>query len=264
MVVFLTVGLYLAAIYAGMRTRSLFWDGGSDTTKSASAWSPPLVSSLPSGKQGESIRRGKLLFDETPLYAQGFVKAQVSCSDCHAAGGIQPFAAPMVGLTRLFPMYEKRAGRVISLQDRIQECVVRSENGRPLAPEGQPMQDLVKYIAWLSAPQPGHHAFVGRGFLPLPTMQPDPNRGQAIYAFQCAGCHGDHGQGKPYVFPPVWGQESYNDGAGMNDIRKMAEFVHQNMPQNRMGTLSAQEAWDVSAFIHAQSRPALNPAYAQF
>lgn len=259
-----TAGLYAATVFAGLHVKNLssnqYW--ASDYAKAA--WAPPSEGALAHNVDSDAIRRGKLLFDETPLYAPSFVTAQVSCSGCHAEGGIQPFAAPMVGMSKLFPMYNRRAGRVISLQDRIQECFVRSENGRPLDPKGQTMMDLVRYIGWLSETQPGQHAFQGRGLLPLPAMKPDPQRGQAIYAFQCAGCHGQQGQGKLYMFPPVWGPESYNDGAGMNDLSKMAEFVHHNMPQNRMGTLSAQEAWDVSAFIHAQPRPAFNPAYAHF
>lgn len=260
----LTLCLYAGAIWAGLSVRNLSFYPQSDSSEIQKAWAPPSESTLPFDVRGNSIRRGKLLFDETPLYAQKFTRAQISCSGCHSAGGIQPFAAPMVGLTQLFPMYNQRAGRVISLQERIQECFVRSENGNPLDPKGQPMQDLVKYIAWLSTPQPDHRAFHGRGFLPLTPMHPDPNRGQAIYASQCAGCHGAEGQGKPYVFPPLWGPQSFNNGAGMNDLSKMAQFVHHNMPQNRMGTLSIQQAWDVSAFIHAQPRPALNPAYAHF
>jgi thiosulfate dehydrogenase len=36
------------------------------------------------------------------------------------------------------------------------------------------------------------------------------------------------------------------------------------MPQNRMGILTAQEAWDVAAYVHQQPRPAFNPAYKNF
>ncbi len=44
----------------------------------------------------------------------------------------------------------------------------------------------------------------------------------------------------------------------------MAAFVQHNMPQNRPGILTPQEAYDVSAFIHAQPRPAFNPAYKNY
>src|SRR5665647_3228766 len=72
-------------------------------------------------------------------YAPRYTSAKVSCTNCHAEGGIQPYASPVVGLPTIFPMYNKRAGRVISLQDRIQECFVRSENGRPLSYDGPEM-----------------------------------------------------------------------------------------------------------------------------
>jgi len=64
--------------------------------------------------------------------------------------------------------------------------------------------------------------------------------------------------------PALWGPESFNDGAGMNGISKMARFVQFNMPQNRRGTLSAQDAYDVAAYIHAQPRPRFNSAYKNY
>jgi thiosulfate dehydrogenase len=62
----------------------------------------------------------------------------------------------------------------------------------------------------------------------------------------------------------LWGDNSFNDGAGMHGLPKMAAFVQQNMPQNRKGILSPQDAYDVSAFVHGQPRPAFNKAYAHF
>ena len=106
--------------------------------------------------------------------------------------------------------------------------------------------------------------FVGRGLITLPQLKPDPVRGASVYTTQCAGCHGDHGEGKVPLFPPLWGPSSFNDGAGMNSIEKMAPFVQHNMPQNRTGVLSAQDAFDVSAYIHSQPRPAFNQAYKVF
>jgi thiosulfate dehydrogenase len=50
----------------------------------------------------------------------------------------------------------------------------------------------------------------------------------------------------------------------MNRVHTMAAFVQHNMPQNRMGILSPQDAFDVSAYIHAQPRPAFNQAFKSF
>lgn len=78
-------------------------------------------------------QQGKLIFDQTPKYAPKYTGNQLSCNDCHLQGGTASLAAPMVDLAGLFPMFNKRAGHVISLQNRIQECFTRSEAGRASA-----------------------------------------------------------------------------------------------------------------------------------
>jgi thiosulfate dehydrogenase len=170
----------------------------------------------------------------------------------------------MVGVPATFPQYNARAGHVISLKDRIQECFVRSENGKPLDYDGPEMKALVDYITWLSQPEPGHKPFKGKGLIKLPELTPDIDNGKQIYYTQCAGCHGNEGEGRAPLFPAVWGPNSFNDGAGMNNVVKMAAFVQHNMPANRMGILTPQEAYDVSGFLHTQSRPAFNSAYKHF
>jgi thiosulfate dehydrogenase len=228
------------------------------------AWTPPSMASIPNGAKGDSIRLGLRLFNETQLYARDHVSAKISCSGCHAEGGMQPYASPMVGVEATFPQFNARAGHVISLEDRIQECFVRSENGRPIDYKGVPMRALVDYIEWVSTAEPARKPFVGRGLLAIRDMTPDVDRGKAIYAEQCAGCHGENGEGRPNVFPPLWGPDSFNDGAGMHGVKKMAAFVQHNMPQNRMGILTPQEAWDVAAYVHQQPRPPFNKAYARY
>jgi thiosulfate dehydrogenase len=264
-VLVITVAIYLGAIFFGLRLKKFpSFEIGSDLQPRNVGWQPPRKSSIPQGTLGASIRRGSLIFDETPLYASQYTSSKVSCANCHAEGGIQVYASPMVGIPHLFPMYNKRAGHVISLKDRIEECFVRSENGKPLSYDGPEMQSIVDYIHWLSTPQPNRRPFVGRGLINLPDLNPDPKHGSEIYAAQCSGCHGESGEGRPPQFPPLWGPNSFNDGAGMNRVNTMASFVQHNMPQNRMGILSPQDAIDVSAYIHAQPRPAFNQAFKHF
>lgn len=228
------------------------------------AWKPPNPSTIPEGPLGNSIRLGRLIFTQTPAYAPRYVGNQLSCSQCHLEEGTASFAAPVVGLPGLFPLFDPRAGRVITLAQRIQECFVRSENGRPLPYDGPEMTGLLAYMQWLSQGQPAGQEFPGRGLVHLPELAPNLQHGAEIYAQQCAACHGTLGSGKPPALPPVWGPGAYNDGAGMNHIPNMAAFVQHNMPANRPGSLSAQDSYDVAAFIQSKPHPALNRAYSAY
>jgi thiosulfate dehydrogenase len=256
--------VYATAIAVGLHVRDLSAWEDPLRGRAGMDWHPPSEREIPADASGEFIRRGQRLFDETPVYAADHARAKMSCASCHLEGGIQPYASPMVGVAKTFPQFNARAGHVISLEDRIQECFVRSENGKPLDYNGAEMKALVKYIDWVSKPKPTELPFRGSGLVKLPPLTPDPVHGASIFAAQCAGCHGTNGEGSPPQYPPLWGDNSFNDGAGMHGVTKMAAFVQKNMPQNRKGILSPQDAYDVSAFIHAQPRPVFDKAYAHY
>lgn len=257
-------GVYVLALLLGLGYIHLPSLRRTRKTMVWSAWSPPDPDTISAGPASDSIHYGMQLFNNTPWYAPQYTGSKLTCSDCHIEGGIAPHAIPMVRLPRLFPMYSKRARRFISLRDRIQDCFTRSENGRPLPYDSREMNALVAYIQWLSQPEPTRKPYSGRGLIGLPPLQPDPKHGAQIYAAQCAGCHGEDGAGSLPLMPPLWGPDSFNDGAGMSHISKMAPFVQYNMPQNRRGILSAQDAYDASAYIETKPRPAFNPAYKKY
>jgi thiosulfate dehydrogenase len=80
----------------------------------------------------------------------------------------------------------------------------------------------------------------------------------------CQTCHGADGQGQmndegnAYTYPPLWGINSYNTGAGLYRLSRFAGYVKNNMPQNvnyHSVQLSDEEAWDVAAFVNSQQRP---------
>jgi thiosulfate dehydrogenase len=233
-------------------------------SKTAEHTSLSLPARIPAGPAGESIRLGQNIFDYTPRFAANYVGNQMNCADCHLQSGRASYSAPMTGLAHIFPTYNERAGRVIPLYRRIQQCFARSENGRPPAPDSKEMKALLAYIRWLSPTGYARHAPRGRGLVNLPKLHGDPGPGAAIYAKQCAACHGADGSGVPPVLPPLWGPASFNEGAGMSRVEKMAAFVQYNMPQNAPGSLSAQEAYDVAAYVNSKPRPKMNPAYEKY
>jgi thiosulfate dehydrogenase len=258
-----TLALYVGVILVGVKLGPRALDYGWHAGPKVVPWRADRLSGL-SGDRLKEIELGQRLFVETPVYSSAKVKSRISCSNCHLEGGIAPYGLAVVGSAQTFPQFSKRAARQITLEDRVEECMTRSENGEALPVDGREMKALVAYINWLSEPHPQQAAFVGRGLKVMPKLTGDPVRGADVYTAQCAGCHGKTGEGKRPLFPPLWGADAYNDGAGMNGVEKMAAFVQYNMPHNRKGVLSPQDAFDVAAFVHAQPRPAFNHQYDLF
>src|SRR5580698_11540034 len=105
---------------------------------------------LASGPVGESIAYGRTIVMDTQTTMKGYVGAKMSCAACHLSGGTQPKGGSFVGIYGAFPQWNRRAHRVIALQDRIAECFLYSMNGRPPAYDSPAMIAMVAYIAWLS------------------------------------------------------------------------------------------------------------------
>jgi thiosulfate dehydrogenase len=223
----------------------------------------PSPQSIPEGALGDAVRLGLSIVNATQGAATAYVGNGLNCASCHLNGGTVAFAAPLAGLWGVFPEYVTRSGRVETLADRINDCFVRSMNGRPLPPDSREMRALLAYTAWLSTGVPTGSSVVGRGFAEIAAAPraPDPARGKAVYAQQCAACHGADGGGLKggngtFAMPPLWGSQSFNDGAGMARVSIAAAFVHAKMPLGRGNSLTVQDAWDVAAFFTDQPRPA--------
>ena len=226
----------------------------SGTSPNAALYDPRT---LPAGPLGDSIAHGYALIVQTHRLMRPYVGADLECADCHIRAGLQPRGGSFVGVYGRFPQWNKRAHRVIALQDRIAECFLYSMNGRAPAYNSKAMIAIVAYIAWLSrdtqvgAKQPAADRYLE----PLPGAPPDRRRGGQIFVERCARCHGLDGQGVPQIYPPLWGGRSFNDGAGMAHIDRMTGFVRYNMPQDAPGSLSLAQAYDVAAFVLGHARP---------
>jgi thiosulfate dehydrogenase len=215
-------------------------------------WTAPDPATIPSGPMGDSIRLGLNVFSDTPKYAAEYVGNKMACGHCHVGNGTVAYGIPLVGVPGLFPLYREREKEVVTLEERIEQCFQRSENGHPVPNARPEMVGLVAYMQWLSKGQVTGREVAGRGLEKLPALTGDPARGEAIFTQQCALCHGADGAGKPPTFPALWGPDAYNDGAGMNDPARMAAFVQHNMPQTNPGSLTPQQAYDVAAYVHSK------------
>lgn len=215
----------------------------------------PSSDSIPGGQRGEQVRLGYELVVHTQEFAASYVGNRLTCANCHLDAGLDPNSASYVGLSRAYPEYRARTGRVVTLADRINECFERSLNGKPIPSDSHKLRAIVDYIEWLSKDVPAGSRMAWRG---IPRIQapkpPDVANGVKVFTSRCAFCHGADGQGT-MAAPPVWGPQSYNIGAEMARIPVAASFIKSNMPRTRGWALSDQDAYDVAAYINSQPRP---------
>ncbi len=245
----------LAACGGGSGTQT----NAGETASSAASQAAYDPQALPTGGLGDSIRLGHDIIVDTQKRLPKNVTARMSCEACHLGAGTVARGGSFVGVYGRFPQWNKRAHRVIALQDRLAECFLYSMNGTPPAYSSKEMVALVAYISYLSRDVPVGKAQAkdDRFLVPLPSTTPDAKDGAALYGQKCASCHGAGGAGNG-PFPPLWGATSFNKGAGMAHIDRMAGFIRYNMPQNAPGSLSMRDAYDVAQFVLSHQRPAFD------
>lgn len=225
------------------------------------AFSPPDRNSIPDNEFGAMVRKGERIFNDTPNHAGDFIGNELDCANCHLDGGRLADSAPLWAAWGMYPAYRGKNKHVNDYAERIQGCFRYSMNGTPPPRGDEVLLALQAYTYWLASDAPIGREMPGRGYpaLEAPAKTPDYARGEQVFAHHCALCHGDDGQGRraadgSLAFPPLWGPNSYNWGAGMHRVNTAAAFIKANMPLGAP-TLSDQQAWDVARFIDSHDRP---------
>ena len=237
----------------------------------------PDVQTLPDDEYGRLARYGHELSTRTFAYIGPEVKNRkmrfagnnLACTSCHQEGATKPFAMPWVGVTSVFPQYRGREDAVSTLEERVNGCMERSMNGKPLPLDSREMKAFVTYFHFLSRDIPVGAELEGTATkqIKAPNRRADLTAGKAVYEKYCASCHGENGEGvrvgvrgdaRGYIYPPVWGPDSFNTGAGMNRLLMAMRFFKQNMPleaNHKSPILTDDEAYDVAGYIVSKPRP---------
>ncbi|GAA4184564.1 MULTISPECIES: c-type cytochrome [Hyphomicrobiales] len=229
----------------------------------------PADNTIAAEPNADAIRLGQRLLNETARLLPANVGNGLNCNSCHMAQGKLSDANPYINTTNSYPSFNPRANREVDLTMRINGCFQRSMNGKPLGTDSTEMHAMLAYMDWLRQGVAKGDKTAVRNAGPIDeSLVPDPERGRTIYAAQCASCHGAHGQGMKdqagdYIFPPLWGDESLNIGAGLARTYKAAQFVkyamppamHLEAPLGAGGVLSDQDAVDVAEFFTHMPRP---------
>lgn len=237
----------------------------------------PSVEDLPAGHYRELVEYGRELSTRTFAHigpevkdpAKRFAGNNMACTSCHQAEATKPYAMPWTGVSAVFPQYRGREDAISTVEERVNGCMERSMAGKALPLDSLEMKAFVTYIAFLSKNVPMGAKIEGAGMVlsKMPNRRANPEAGAKVYAEQCMHCHGENGQGlrvgevgdaQGYVYPPLWGMDSFNNGAGMNRMAMATRFIKHNMPFGATADapiLTDDEAYDVAAYMLDKQRP---------
>jgi thiosulfate dehydrogenase len=192
----------------------------------------------------------------------------MNCQNCHLNGGTVPWGNNYSAVYSTYPKFRARSGGLETIPKRVNDCILRSLNGsQPIDSNSKEMKAIIAYIKWLGDGIPKNHSPKGSGIMLVPYLDraADPQKGMIVFINKCQRCHGadGHGQKKTdgigFIYPPLWGPDSYTTAAGLFRISRFAGYVKNNMPFGEVEyhnpQLTDEEAWDVAAFVNSQPRP---------
>lgn len=237
----------------------------------SSPWIGPSPTHIPQNPQGKLIRYGKALIENTSYYLgpKGKVKVAsngMNCQNCHLEAGAKPWGNNYFGVSALYPKFRARSGGMESIAKRVNDCFQRSLNGKGIDSTSREMKAIIAYMEWLGTNIPKGTKVIGTGIRDIAFLDraADPEKGKTLYQEKCITCHLSEGTGikNPatggYTFPPLWGKHSYNTGAGLFRLSRLAGYIYDNMPQGstyQARQLTEEQAWDLAAFINTRERP---------
>ncbi len=242
---------------------------------SDTSWEPPRIEDIPEGEEGDLIRYGELLLTDT--YAQLGPEVEdedmrysgntLNCTSCHQNNGTKQFGIPWMGVSQKYPQYRAREDKEAGLEERINGCFERSMNGKALPTDSEEMKAMVAYMDWLSEDMPEDTYGLGTPEFQEPDRKADVENGKEMYNRFCMSCHGEDGQGYQSmasndggnrIAPALWGENSYNNGAGMNRLLTNAAFVRSNMPLGTVWNypaITTEDAYDIGGYLSSKERP---------
>ena len=256
-------------------------------------WAAPDTNSIPKDDEGKLISYGRALVIHTSKYfgPDGYLLNTINgmnCQNCHLEAGTRPYGNNLGAVAATYPKYSPRAGALVTIAGKVNECFTRSMNGAPIDTNSHEMKAIVAYVKWLGKDVKQGEVPAGSGGIKAPpfiSRAADPDKGKEVYDQYCARCHGKDGQGQLvtdvlkdvtkqqggtattddyYYYPPLWGAHSFNGVATLYRISKFAGFVQNNMPYPmtyKTVILTDEQAWDVAAYVNSRERLILDHSH---
>ncbi|MCU0324221.1 MAG: c-type cytochrome [Spirosomaceae bacterium] len=234
-------------------------------------WKPISMEAVWNEPNKDLIKYGKELISNTSVYLGPSGKVAhtsngMNCQNCHLDAGSRAWGNNYGAVASTYPKFRERSGSVETIEKRVNDCFERSLNGKALDSSSREMKAIVAYIKYLGSYVPKDTIPKGTGIWKLKFMNraADPAGGQVAYEQKCVSCHGRNGEGvlnpdkTAYTYPPLWGEHSYNQGAGLFRLSRFAGYIKANMPFGATydkPQLSDEEAWDIAAYVNSRPRP---------
>jgi thiosulfate dehydrogenase len=236
-------------------------------------WIIPDTSEITNAEQAKLVSYGRALIVNTAYYfgPKGMIAHKsngLNCQNCHLNAGTKLFGNNFSLVAVGYPRFKDRSGTVETVVKKVEDCFERSLNGARIDSNSGEMKAFVAYLEWIGKNVKKGTKPQGSGIEELPFLSraADTAKGQIVYLAKCQLCHGKNGEGilkangVAYIYPPLWGRNSYNIGASIYRLSKLTGYVKRNMPFNvdKGALLSDEQAWDVSAFINSKYHPYKN------
>ena len=231
----------------------------------------PDTTTIPKDEFGDMVRYGRNILLQTAYYigpngiAGHYTKNKMNCSNCHQEAGTKPYSLNLMLSHTKYPQYRPREGKVLTLANRVNNCVMRPHSGDPLPLDSKEMTAILSYLKWIN--NEGLKNATADGYenveLPLLDRAASSTNGKIVYEKNCQRCHQENGEGQmlpnniTYLYPPLWGQYAYQPGSSMHRVTKQARWLKSNMPHDMAywykPILTDAECYDVAAFVNNDS-----------
>lgn len=239
--------------------------------KKNNIWHARDISAISNASQRAQVQYGRDLIAHTarflgPSGSGSHISNGMNCQNCHLDAGTRPFGNNYAAVAATYPKFRARSGSVESLEKRVNDCFERSLNGEPLDTTSYEMTAIISYLHFIGSNVAANEIPDGVGLKKIAFLDrgADPGKARLLYEEKCQACHGSQGEGVmghdggEYQFPPLWGDHSYNTGAGLFRLTNFAQFIHSNMPLGATfdnPILTEEEAWDIAAYVNSLPRP---------
>lgn len=243
-------------------------------------WREPDEAHIPAGEAGKQIRDGIDLMRNTsrrvgnlaPDLSKRLTWNSLNCVSCHQAGpsglpGTKKFTLPLINAINDYPKFDPKSGKIISLEQRT--IGMFGAGSVKVTAEMPEFQAITAYLRWLAKDSTQGAAMEGSGLMPIQAIPrpADPVAGRKLFALNCQSCHGidakgqkqpDFASGGGYLFPPLAGDDTYDNAGHMFAIPLLARYIRASMPLGvswDRPQLTVAEALDIAAYVNDDATP---------